>query len=145
MNRTKRKGAAIRDVISRYHEAGLKEPEFRVTDGFVTVNRRKAREETPEVTPIVRLCRLAKPECSVSIGRVSTLRRVARAVAGEVAREVTGELRCLLTGPRTGVGQNDSTPCPEESAAEIPTKTERPRGAETRQTCFSSIIGESGE
>lgn len=114
MNRTKRKGTAIRDVISRYHEAGLKEPEFRVTDGFVTVNRRKAREETPdvtpEVTPIVRLCRLAKPECSVSIGRVSTLRRLARAVAGEVAREVTGERRCLLAGPRTGVGRNDSTP-----------------------------------
>jgi ATP-dependent DNA helicase RecG len=54
-------GTGIHDMIERCREAGLPEPEFRLTDGFVTVIRRqpgKAFEAvggkvTPEVTPKV--------------------------------------------------------------------------------------------
>jgi ATP-dependent DNA helicase RecG len=44
-----RMGTGTQDMITRCREAGLPEPEFRVTDGFVTTIRRKTREVTPEV------------------------------------------------------------------------------------------------
>ena len=56
-----RMGTGTRDMIRRCVEAGLPEPEFRVSDGFVIVIRRPAGvgaaapEVTPEVTPEVRL------------------------------------------------------------------------------------------
>ncbi|MFZ5759248.1 MAG: ATP-binding protein [Thermodesulfobacteriota bacterium] len=36
-----RMGTGIHDMIERCREAGLPEPEFKLTDGFVTVIRRK--------------------------------------------------------------------------------------------------------
>jgi ATP-dependent DNA helicase RecG len=49
-----RMGTGTRDMIRRCREAGLPEPEFSLTDGFVVVIRRKAhpvyREVTGEVT-----------------------------------------------------------------------------------------------
>jgi len=69
-----RMGTGIHDMIERCREAGLPEPEFKLTDGFVTIIRRKpgsafkavggkvtpevapevAPEVTPEVTPEVK-------------------------------------------------------------------------------------------
>lgn len=56
-----RMGTGTRDMIRRCAEAGLAEPEFSLTDGFVTTIRRKVqratgqvgREVTPEVSPEV--------------------------------------------------------------------------------------------
>ncbi|MBU0908220.1 MAG: hypothetical protein KKA54_20115 [Proteobacteria bacterium] len=53
-----RMGTGIHDMIERCREAGLAEPEFKLTDGFVAVIRRKAGKAfevvggkiTPEVT-----------------------------------------------------------------------------------------------
>lgn len=50
-----RMGTGTQDMIVRCREAGLREPEFAVRDGFVIVVRRPAAPEvTPEVTPEVR-------------------------------------------------------------------------------------------
>ncbi len=67
-------GTGIGDMIERCRAAGLQEPEFRITDGFVAVIRRKPErafiavggeiggEVTPEVTPEVRLLKAVKGE-----------------------------------------------------------------------------------
>jgi predicted HTH transcriptional regulator len=39
-----RMGTDIHDMIERCREAGLPEPEFKLTDGFVSVIRRKAEK-----------------------------------------------------------------------------------------------------
>lgn len=45
-----RMGTGTRDMIRRCQEGGLPEPEFTVSDGFVTIIRRKSGEVTGEVT-----------------------------------------------------------------------------------------------
>lgn len=50
-----RMGTGTRDMIRLCREAGLAEPDFSVSDGFMTTVRRKPRDVTPEVTPEVRL------------------------------------------------------------------------------------------
>ncbi|MBK9428218.1 MAG: DUF4062 domain-containing protein [Gammaproteobacteria bacterium] len=73
-----RMGTGTRDMITRCRAAGLPEPQFALTDGFVTTLRRRparaletvAPEVTPEVTPEV------APEV-----------RLARVLVGEMARQ----------------------------------------------------------
>ncbi|MBM3883575.1 MAG: DUF4062 domain-containing protein [Verrucomicrobia bacterium] len=80
-----RMGTGTGDMIARCRRAGLPEPEFNLTDGFVTTLRRKPQgafasvrgQATGEVVPP-----LARP--------------TAGAVAGAVAGEVTGEVAKLL-------------------------------------------------
>lgn len=48
-----RMGTGTRDMIRRCVEAGIAEPEFALTDGFVTTIRRPVLATTPEVTPEV--------------------------------------------------------------------------------------------
>jgi len=48
-----RMGTGTRDMIRRCVEAGLAEPEFSLTDGFVTTVRRKVHRATDEVAPEV--------------------------------------------------------------------------------------------
>ena len=63
-------GTGISDMIERCRAAGLQEPEFRITDGFVAVIRRKPErafiavggEIGGEVTPEVRLLKAIKGE-----------------------------------------------------------------------------------
>lgn len=61
-----RMGTGTIDMISRCHEAGLPEPEFTISDGFVTTLHRKTQvtpEVTPQVTPQVeRLMRVLQGE-----------------------------------------------------------------------------------
>lgn len=52
-----RMGTGTRDMIRRCREAGLPEPEFSVSDGFVTMIRRKAVEVTGEVRRLVLVLR----------------------------------------------------------------------------------------
>ena len=58
-----RMGTGVGDMIERCRNAGLLEPEFALTDGFVTIIRRKPEQAfktvTPQVTPpVVVLLRL---------------------------------------------------------------------------------------
>jgi predicted HTH transcriptional regulator len=50
-------GTGVGDMIERCRNAGLLEPEFALTDGFVTIIRRKPEQAfkavTPQVTPQV--------------------------------------------------------------------------------------------
>lgn len=69
MNIIEQMGTGTGDMIRRCREAGLPEPEFSLSDGFVTVIRRKAGEVGGQVT-----------------GQV----------AGEVTGEVAGEVKKLL-------------------------------------------------
>lgn len=77
-------------MIRLCREAGLPEPEFSMSDGFVTTIRRRsrgvAREVTPEVPPEV------APE-------------VTREITGEVAREVTREVGRLQKYRLTSEGR----------------------------------------
>jgi len=61
-----RMGTGTLDMIRRCHEAGLPEPEFTISDGFVTTLHRKTPvtpEVTPQVTPQVeRLIRVLQGE-----------------------------------------------------------------------------------
>lgn len=45
-----RMGTGTRDMISKCREAGLPEPEFRLSDGFTVIIRRKAGQVTGQVT-----------------------------------------------------------------------------------------------
>ena len=65
-----RMGTGTGDMIRRCRDTGLPEPEFALTDGFVTIIRRQAGEFS------------AQPELNESTGEV----------AGEVTGEVTGEV-----------------------------------------------------
>ncbi|MCW5550889.1 MAG: DUF4062 domain-containing protein [Verrucomicrobiae bacterium] len=84
-----RMGTGTRDMIRRCREAGLPEPEFAVSDGFVTTVRRRAKaggQVTGQVS-----------------GQVAG--EVTGVVAGEVAGAVTGE----VTPPVTGVVAGEVT------------------------------------
>ena len=51
-----RMGTGVGDMIERCRNAGLLEPEFYLTDGFVTIIRRRPEQAlkavTPQVTPV---------------------------------------------------------------------------------------------
>ena len=91
-----RMGTGTRDMIRRCREAGLPEPEFAVSDGFVTTVRRRMRagghvtgQAAGEVTGVA-----AGEVAGEVTGEVTP--PVAGVVAGEVTGEVTGEVERVV-------------------------------------------------
>lgn len=79
-----RMGTGTRDMIRRCVAAGLAEPEYKVTDGFVTTIKRA----------IAAVPGRSRPESAALAGQVAG--QVTAEVTGEVAGAVTGEVEKLL-------------------------------------------------
>lgn len=77
-----------RDMITRCRNAGLQEPEFSLTDGFVTTIRRK-------------------PERAFEAVGGKVPREITRSVTPPVTGEVTGEVRKLLMICRDAMTRNE--------------------------------------